>query len=59
MNSSKGKVVKGKEAIKRFQREISPKGVAEAEAKAKKAIEDKYPGMFVPQTRRAPGVKRK
>jgi len=51
--------LKGKDAIAEFQKEISPKGMAAAEAAAKKAIEKKYPGMFVPQTRTAPGVKKK
>ena len=38
---------------------ISPKGVAAANAAAKKALEERYPGMFIPQTRTAPGVKKK
>lgn len=60
MNYAKGKVVKGKEAIKEFQKEISPKGVAAAEAAARKALEEKYPGMFntVPKTKIAPAPKR-
>ncbi len=59
MNTPKRKVVRGKEAIKGFQKEISPQGVATANAAAKKALEEKYPGMFIPQTRTAPGVKKK
>jgi hypothetical protein len=53
----KSKVLKGDAAIREFQKQIFPAGVAAAEAAAKKAIEKKYPGMFVPQTRTAPGVR--
>jgi hypothetical protein len=56
MNTPKPKVLKGKAAITEFQKQISPKGVAAAEAAAKKALEKKYPGMFVPRTRRTPGL---
>ena len=52
------KVVRGEEAIKKFQKEISSRGVAAAEAAAKKALEERYPGMFIPQTRTAPGLKK-
>lgn len=52
------KKITGADAIKRYQQEISPKGMAAAEAAAKKAIEDKYPGMFIPSTRKTAGVKR-
>ena len=44
--------------LKRNQKQISPKGVAAADAAAKKALETKYPGMFVPSTRRTAGVNR-
>ena len=54
----KSKVLKGEAAIKEFQKQISPKGVAAANAAAKKALEERYPGMFIPQTRTAPGVRR-
>jgi hypothetical protein len=47
------------EIIKSFQKSISKKGVAASDAAAKKAIEKKYPGMFIPETRTTPGVKRK
>ena len=50
---------KGNDAIKEFQKEISPSGVAAAETEARRAIERKYPGMFIPQTRTAPGVVKK
>lgn len=48
----------GEAAIKEYQRSISPKGMAEANAAAKKAIEKKYPGMFIPETRTKAGVKK-
>ena len=38
-------------AIKEYQKQISPKGIAAAEAAAKKAIEKKYPGLFIPETK--------
>jgi hypothetical protein len=54
------KVVRGKEAIKKFQEQISPKGMIAAEAAAKKALEQKYPGMFnsIPEKRTTAGVKK-
>ena len=58
MPASKPKVLTGKAAIAEYQRQVSPKGVAAAEAAAKKALEQKYPGMFLPETRRTPGVRR-
>ena len=56
MNNPKAKILKGQAAIKEFQKQISPQGMAAAEAAAKKALEQRYPGMFIPQTRTAPGV---
>ena len=44
----------GNDAIKEFQKQISPKGMAGAEASAKKAIEKKYPGLFIPETKISP-----
>jgi|688.fasta_scaffold365765_3 ribosomal protein L18 len=41
------KILTGKEAMKKFQKEISPKGVATAKTAARKALEKKYPGMFI------------
>ena len=58
MPTPKPKVLKGDAAIKEFQKQISPQGMATAEAAAKKAIEEKYPNMFIPQTRTTPGVKK-
>jgi hypothetical protein len=49
--------VRGKAAIDAYQKSISPKGMAAAEAAAKKAIEKKYPGMFIPKTRTMPGAR--
>ncbi len=53
MNTPKPKptVLKGKAAINEYQKQISPKGMAAAEAAAKKALEEKYPGMYIPETR--------
>lgn len=50
-------VLRGKAAIDAYKKSISPSGIAAAEAAARKAIEDKYPGMFIPQTRTTPGVR--
>jgi hypothetical protein len=49
-------IQKREEIIKQHQKRISPAGIAAAEAAAKKAIEDKYPGLFIPETKiSAPG----
>ena len=59
-NYIKDMIAKGKaqSEMKKFQEQISPKGVAAADAAAKKALEEKYPGMFIPQTRTTPGLKK-
>lgn len=46
--------------LKDFGMSISPKGVAAADAAAKKAIEQKYPGLFntTPTVRRTAGLNR-
>ena len=49
---------KREETLKKFQESISPKGVAAAEAAAKKALEERYPNMFIPGTRTTAGVYR-
>ena len=50
---------KVQDILNQNQKQISPKGVAAADAAAKKAIEAKYPGMFnVPTVRRTAGVNR-
>ena len=59
MATPKPTVLRGKAAIDAFQKSISPAGMAKANADAKKALENKYPGMFIPETRTTPGVKRK
>ena len=51
-------VLRGKAAIDAYQKSITPSGIAAAEAAAKAALEKKYPGMFIPQTRTTPGVRR-
>jgi hypothetical protein len=47
------KQLTGAAAIAELQRQVSPKGVAKAEADARKAIEKKYPGLTIPATRKA------
>jgi len=44
-------VLKGKAAIDAYKNSISPDALAKANAEAKKALEEKYPGMFLPKTR--------
>jgi hypothetical protein len=51
-------VLRGKAAVDAYQKSITPKGVASADAAAKKALEERYPGMFIPQTRTTPNVNR-
>lgn len=47
------------DTLKQHQKTISPKGVAAADAAAKKAIEEKYKGMFnIPTVRRTSGINR-
>ena len=52
----KPSVLRGKAAIDAYKKQISPAGVAAAEAAAKAALEKKYPGMFIPNVRKTPGV---
>jgi len=47
------------EILRQSQESISPESMARFEADAKKALEKKYPGMFIPETRKTPGVKKK
>jgi len=56
--TSKPKVLRGEEAAKQLQKDNSPSGVAKRDADIKKALEAKYPGMFLPSTRTTPGVRR-
>jgi len=54
----KSDVKKVQDILKQNQKDISNKGVSAAEAEARRAIERKYPGMFLPETRRTPGINR-
>ena len=60
-NYIKDMVARGKaqSEMKKFQKSISPEGMTKFQADAKKALEKKYPGMFIPETRTTPGVKKK
>ena len=53
------KVLKGEAAMKEYRKQISPKGMAAAEAAARKALENRYPGMFIPETKIAPNSNNK
>jgi len=59
-NYIKDMIAKGKaqSEMKKFQEQISPSGVTAAEAEARRAIERKYPGMFIPEKRTTSGVKK-
>jgi hypothetical protein len=57
-STPKPKVLKGEAAMKEYKKSISPQGMASANAAAKKALENKYPGMFIPETRTTSGVRR-
>jgi len=45
------KPLTGPAAVAELKKQTSPKGVKAAEAKARKAIEKKYPGLYLPETR--------
>ena len=50
---------KREEVLRQHQKRISSEGVTAYDAAAKKAIEDKFPGMFnVPTVRRTAGINR-
>ena len=51
-------VLRGKAAVDAYERSISDAGMAKANADAKKAIEKKYPGLFMPETRTTSGINR-
>jgi hypothetical protein len=53
------KPLTGLDAIAALQKQVSPKGVAASEAKARKAIDNQYPGLYVPAVRTTAGVKKK
>ena len=40
------KPLRGPDAIKEIQRQVSPKGVKKAESGAKKGLDKKYPGLY-------------
>ena len=56
INSREAK--KREEILRQSQESISPESMARYEADAKKALEKKYPGMFIPETRTKAGVKK-
>jgi hypothetical protein len=49
---------KREKVLKDFGATLSDTGMAAANAAAKKALEDKYPGMFIPGTRTTSGINR-
>jgi len=51
-------VLKGKPAIDAYKKSLTPAEIAKVEALAKAALEKKYPGMFIPETRTKAGVKK-
>ena len=55
----KPKVLRGEAAANQLKKENSPAGIAARDALVKKALEAKYPGMFVPSTRTTAGVGKK
>jgi hypothetical protein len=54
----KPSVLKGKAAVDAYQKSITPQGMASANAAAKKALEAKYPGMFLPEVRTSTHINR-
>ena len=46
------------EILKQYQESVSPESMDRFEAEARRALEKKYPGMFIPETRTTPGVRR-
>ena len=50
--SHTAKPLAGAAAIKEIQRQTSPKGVAQAEAQARAAIEKQYPGLYIPEVKK-------
>lgn len=58
MERKVSKSKKIEDILKQNQKQISPKGVAAADAAAKAALEKKYPGMYAPTVRRTAGINR-
>ncbi len=40
------KTLRGPDAIKEYQRQVSPKGIKKTESGAKKGLDKKYPGLY-------------
>jgi hypothetical protein len=53
------KKLTGDAAIREYQRQISPKGMASASAMNRKAIDKKYPGLYKSPTPKATPKKKK
>ena len=51
-------VLRGNAAVDAYKKSLTPAEIAKVEALAKAAIEKKYPGMFVPETRTTGGIRR-
>ena len=56
--SPTAKPLTGAAAIKEIQLQTSPKGVAAAEAQARAAIAKKYPGLTIPEVKKASDLSR-
>jgi len=56
--SPTAKPLTGAAAIKAIQERTSPKGVAAAEAQARAAIAKKYPGLTIPEVKKASDLSR-
>jgi hypothetical protein len=56
MATPKPKAKNVQDILKQNQKRISDKGVAAYDAAAKKALEEKYPNMFIPETRKTAGL---
>ena len=56
--SASPKPLTGAAAIKAIQERTSPKGVAAAEAQARAAIAQKYPGLTIPEVKKASDLSR-
>ncbi len=50
--------LRGKAAVDAYKKSLTPAEIAKVEALAKKALEEKYPGMFIPGTRTSAGIYR-
>jgi len=56
--TSKAGVLRGQDALDAYQRSIRPEAIAQANLDAKKALDKKYPGMFLPEVRETAGIHR-